>query len=80
MCPQLRYRTWCQGESQELFLRRNLLNNIIPSTSPVPEGHHFVSITSHRNTEGPCQPKVSQLDLPLGVHQQVLRLEIPKSI
>ena len=46
---------------------------------PVPEGHHFVSITSHRNTEGPGQPKVSQLDLALGIHQQVLRLQIPES-
>ena len=59
------------------FKRRNLLNKIIPWTLPVPEGYHFVSITSHRYTEAPGQPKVSQLDLALGIHQQVLRLQIP---
>ena len=59
------------------FKRRNLLNKIIPWTLPVPEGYHFVSITSHRYTEGPGQPEVGQLDLALGIHQQVLRLQIP---
>lgn len=35
-----------------------------------------MSVNPHRNTKGPGQPKVSQLDFALGIDEQVLGLEV----
>uniref|UniRef100_A0A0E9XEZ3 Uncharacterized protein n=1 Tax=Anguilla anguilla TaxID=7936 RepID=A0A0E9XEZ3_ANGAN len=42
----------------------------------VPERHHLVSVNPHRNTKGPGQPKVSQLDHPFVVYQQILWFQV----
>lgn len=35
-----------------------------------------MGVAADRNAEGPCEPKVSQLELSLLVDQQILRLQI----
>lgn len=42
----------------------------------VPEGDDLVGVRPDRDAKGTCQAKVSKLDVPLGVNQQVLRLEV----
>lgn len=38
---------------------------------------HLMSVGADRHPKGPSQAEVSQLDLPLGVNEQVLGLQVP---
>ena len=41
MCPQLRCRTWCQGESQELFLMKEFTQQHFSPTPPGLAAHEL---------------------------------------
>lgn len=43
---------------------------------PIPERHDFVRIGAHRNADGPCQPKVGNLEGAFFVDEQVLGFEV----
>ena len=38
---------------------------------------HLMSVGADRHPEGPSQAEVSKLDLPLGIDEQVLGLQVP---